>query len=47
MSRMSLTTPAQHPQSALCLGSEGASTASDKARFVNSPGRTPLMLPIV
>ena len=28
----------------LCLGSEGASTASDKGRYVNSPRRTPLML---
>jgi hypothetical protein len=25
----------------LCLGSEGASTASDKGRYVNSPRRTP------
>ena len=33
----------------LCLGSasEGSPTASDKARYVNSPRRTPLMRPIV
>jgi hypothetical protein len=33
---MTLTTPAQHQSLALCLGSEGAPTASDSRGYVNS-----------